>query len=741
MTRLVVSGKIISCLTAAALMMMLFVCCSSPQISHHKWKIVTDGAAETLRIEQVDLGTVLKDVKLVLRENDHIYYLSGWQIKPEDKKLIITTVNPKNTTWTFEPTATGLDASCSAENACLKAGAPADEKRIPARTENQDNGIMYTSLGLVSATNIRNLFDRATDIMIRFPEGSSLVRDPADNSNMQVTLPVIKGEEIALTNDYYIKELGLKYYKPQPERFKTAPIAWSSWYCYYMGTTEADVMQEADALSKYLMPYGLEYVQIDACYTRGEEANYLNWTKKTFPHGGKWLFQYVQDKGLKPALWVNIYGSNYAHAECADKYPENFYLRDKNGKLSGACCTADTTVVRLDYTNPEVIEKHLKPMFKILKNKWGVKYLKDAGWGTWMDYYEKNKINAFDSTRDSRDVYVEVQKALRETVGDDFYIGGCAMHEVGLCFGIFDGSRTGGDDQAVWYPEREGGMSMQVFFNSLFGANYLNNITWHCDPDAAMVRNPLTVEEGRTVVSTIALTGQLYMASDFMAKLPPKKIELYQKTMPTTPIVPIDLYPYKIKSNKRDGVVWCCPRVKEYPRAIDLKVNAVSGVYDVVAVYNWTDEDALKTISLGDDLGLDTRQAYLVFDFWNQKLKEHSKTDISTVIPPHGTSVYVVRPVLDHPHLIATSRHITCAVSIEQLEWDAAASMLKGTSRVVKGDPYSIFIHVPDAMSIANVNANAEIQYQKIEDSVLEVKFAGKPKTDTDDTIAWSVAF
>ena len=78
----------------------------------------------------------------------------------------------------------------------------------------------------------------------------------------------------------------------------------------------------------------------------------------------------------------------------------------------------------------------------------------------------------------SRKAYVAAQKALRETLGPDVFINGCAMHEVGLCFGIFDGSRTGGDDRAVWYPEKGRGMSMQTFFHSLFGTNYLNNITW-----------------------------------------------------------------------------------------------------------------------------------------------------------------------------------------------------------------------------------------------------------------------
>ncbi|MBE0460666.1 MAG: hypothetical protein IBX60_03415 [Candidatus Aminicenantes bacterium] len=715
--------------------------CASPTLNYNGWEITPDAKREVLNISQEDLGILMKDIRLAIKEEGKVLMLTEWSVESEKDELTISTKSPKNTTWKFKIDDKTLHIICSSEGAILQGITPASETRIPARIESQDNGILYTSLGLVSSKNIHCLFDRQTDTMIQFPEASKFKRNTSDENLMDITFPVREDTEIFLITDYYINVLGLKFYKPAPERFKNAPVGWSSWYCYYMGTTEADVVKETDALAKYLKPYGLEYIQLDACYTRGEDANYLEWTKSTFPKGGKWLFQYIKDKGLKPALWVNIYGSNYAKAECADKYPENFYLRDKNGNLSGACCTADKTVVRLDYTNPEVIEKHLKPMFRILRDDWGLTYLKDAGWGTWMDYYEDNKEMAYDPSRGSREVYVEVQNALRETLGPDIYILGCAMHEVGLGFGIFDGSRIGGDDKAVWYPEKQGGMSMQTYFHSIFGGNYLNNITWHCDPDAAMVRNPLTLEEARTIVTSIALTGQLYMASDFMGRLPMKKLDLYRKTIPPTHVVPIDLYPYKIESNKKNDVVWCCPKVKEFPRAIDLKVNGKSGIYDVVALFNWEDEEASKTISISEDLGLEAETEYVIFDFWNQTLKDIALDEITCSIPAHGTCVYVIRSLLDRPQLLATSRHITGTVSVKEVSWDASKSCLKGASEIVKDDPYSLFIHVPDGMAVSRINADTEILYQKMINGLLEVKFAADFNEGDKKTINWEIEF
>lgn len=730
-----------SCLAIIAIG-LLSTCASKPLVfNQNGWNIEIDKKNEFLTVNHNDLGLVIKNIRLGFAENNFFSGHSKWRVKSEKEELIITANDPEIITWRFVIAKERIGISCSADNARLQGTTPAPESRIPARVESQDNGIMYTSLGFVSSQNIYSLFDRETGTLIQFPERSALSRNLADETLMDVDIPVYEGAELSLTPDYYINTLGLKYYKPMPKRFKAAPAGWCSWYCYYMGTTEADMVKETDALAKYLKPYGLEYVQLDACFTRGKEANYLDWTKETFPKNGKYVFEYIKSRGLKPGLWVNAYGANYAHPECAEKYPENYFLRDKDGNLSSACCTADNTEVRLDYSNPEVIEKHLKPMFTILKEDWGLEYLKDAGWGTWIDYYEENKERAYDPTKGSRELYVEVQEALRETLGPDVFILGCAMHEVGLCFEIFDGSRTGGDDRAVWYPEKKNRMSMQTYFHSLFGANYLNNITWFCDPDTVMVRNPLTLDEGRTIVSAIALTGQLYMASDFMAKLPTRRLDLYRKTIPTTPIVPIDLYPYRIESNKKEGVVWCCPKVKEFPRALDLKVNAESGIYDVVAVFNWADEEQTNTINLEKDLGLDSEKDYLVFDFWSQKLKEIARDHITSTIPAHGTHVYHIRPVLNTPQLLATSRHITGAVSIKKLSWDEQNSTLSGSSHVPEGAPYSIFVHVPEGMVVTNVDADSEILFHKKTECVLEVKFASLPEREGQSTINWTIEF
>lgn len=746
---------------------LLFVAGCGKSVIHENWKVTANTRTCELSFSQENLGSVFQNVQLNVKEGNGSVKLTDWEIKKEKNNLLIRTEKPMATIWGFAITESGIDAECSVPDAFLSGIAPAGEKRIPARVASQDNGIMYTQMGFVSALNINHLFDMKTDIMIEFPKKSRLTRNCSDNSEMNIELPLTDGGEITLLKNYYTDVVGLaKYqqtefkpvYKSALDNFKTAPTGWSTWYCYYMAPTEEDLVLETDALAKKLGPYGLEYVQLDACFTRGEEANWLEWTKSIFPKGGKWWFHYITERGLKPGLWVNLYGDNYAKPSMAEKYPDNFYLKDQNGDLSRCCCSADSTVVRLDYTNPAVIEKHLKPLFKTFVNDWGLKYLKSAGWGTWMDYYEENRNNAFNPEMDSREAYRSAQAAVREILGSDNYIVGCAMHEIGVGFDYYDGSRTGGDDFATWYGKEHWSDGMQTFFKSLFGANYLNGICWWSDPDAVMVRDPLTMDESETIVTTASLSGQAYIISDFIADftkdrlqkhlsneygadfsakypdlvqaLPDERLSLYRQTMPAMPIRAMDLYPFRVDPR-------CCPEPKEYPRALDLKVNSVAGMYDVVSLYNWDDEEMVKSLDLAEDLGLDTKSEYLVFDFWGRKLLNSVTTTLSVTIPAHGTKALIIRKKADRPQLLATSRHLTCAYSIESLNWDSTNLSLTGSSKTVPGDTYTMYVHLPENMELAKVVGGSEnISHSITPERVLQVSFPGTKKP-----VAWEITF
>ncbi len=255
------SGKILSqkkyiSSSLIALICLYFIGCSSaPVLDVNEWHIEADASQETLTINHTDLGILLKEAKLCYSQNDKLIAFSDWSVKSKADTLTISAQGEKESTWTITAGEDTVNIACTTENTYIQGTAPASKDRIPARTENQDNDIMYTALGQVTAANIYCLFDRNSDTMIRFPKASKLKRSPSDQDLMEVTIPVTDESSVTLMPDYYINVLGLKFYKQIPKRFKNAPIAWSSWYCYYMGTTEEDVMKETDALAKHLKPY------------------------------------------------------------------------------------------------------------------------------------------------------------------------------------------------------------------------------------------------------------------------------------------------------------------------------------------------------------------------------------------------------------------------------------------------------------------------------------------------------
>jgi hypothetical protein len=333
------------------------------------------------------------------------------------------------------------------------------------------------------------------------------------------------------------------------------------------------------------------------------------------------------------------------------------------------------------------------------------------------------------------------------------------MHEIGVGFDYFDGSRTGGDDYAEWTGKNHWSNGMQTFFNSLFGVNYLNGVAWWSDPDDVMVRDPLTMNEGQTIVSTISLSGQAYIFSDYVAEfskerldnflnskytigwaknfpdlvkpLPKEKLALYQKTMPAMPIKAMDLYPYKTKPK-------CCPVPKSFPKALDLKVNSMSGQYDVVSMYNWADVDTMKVLELYSDLGLEKDGSYVAFDFWNCKLVSTKNNEIEEEVPAHGTKAIIIRPALEHPQLMATSRHLTAAYSIKYYKWDDNSKTMNGKSDVVVGDKYTLYIHITEGTNIENIKINSSIEasVKQLEHNLIAVSF-----NPTEESINWTIHF
>lgn len=779
----------------------LFCCClliplggiaaprNSPiaSISKNQWTITADAAQRAVAVRNERLGTLLQNVHLYVNAPDGRHELNQWQAEEKPGKLNIRTSGPP-TGWSFEAADNALIISSTEYNAELIADAPASSARIIARlmdaagapvdwvgtgevagtyggsyTHNrsflprQNPDVMYFTLGQTQGAGFHSLFDRESDTAIDFGEGVTMRRDPQNPDLLKITLPVHGSRIIRVTPDYYTKTLGVPFYSRFDDTdFRSAPMVWSSWTSYYEDVTETDMTVNTDWIATHLLPYGFEYVELDDGYDRTPEGHSWieNWDRKKFPHGPQWLTNYIRAKGLKAGIWLvpNSYAAGLR------THPE-WYLYQKNGAV-----IHDYDTPALDSTNPEALDV-VQRVFRTFDD-WGFDYYKLDGEHALPLYAPTvDKTRLHDPKADFIANYRSRLEKIRSTIGPGRFLevcpAGTPLNAIGFANSYFNG-----DDV---YNNWQG---MYSLFSSIYANGFLNHLLVYVMPgegielgepmsvaDATEKRKAVVVEterdreepltgfgvtdaEARTLVSHIALTGVAYPLASVTPELPDTRVTMLQKSMPTLPILPMDLFSRgtesswdKFKHTQPDFYI------HHYPEILDLKVQAPAGTYDVVGVTNWHSDDANKRVGLADQLGLDGDSKYVVFDFWNQKLLGTFSDHVELPVAAHDTRVLLIHPEMNHPQLIGLSRHISGSYSVLSQTWDPSSRILKGVSSTVPGVPYSLWFYLAQASKPTEVTAFDEAHKpvpvdMKTADGALQVTFPGQ-KTN----VAWELHF
>jgi hypothetical protein len=752
------------------------------------WNVSPDGNKGTLTISHDALGVVLNDVRLNVRTQAGLVPVTGWTVENEKGRCTIRASSPRSG-WRIEASDQTLAVSGTATDSVLTATLQAGPQRMVVRlvdlegtpvewkgTPEVKNGyggaetinrsylprrnpeVSYFSLGQVAGSQFHAIFDRRTDTAIDFGSDAQLKPNPSDPGRLDLMLPVHGGTTIRAFPEYFTKTLGVPYYVPFDDHvFTRAPMVWSSWTSYYEAVNEQDIVRNAEWLGANLKPYGFEYVQLDDGYDRGPNGFHYwieNWDKEKFPHGPKWLTQQIRSQGLKAGIWV----VPNAYAGEVEGRPD-WYIRDKRGGL-----ILDYATPSLDSSNPEVLA-FLRRMFTTLDD-WGFDYYKFDGEHALPRYIPAvDRSRLHDPNGDLLVAYRRRLETIREVLGPKRFIEGCPAGTPLNGIGYFNSYFTNEDLYNTW-------LGMYPLFSSINANAFLNHLVVYVMPgeglelglpmsvDEAAKKRPkvvidtartretplttfgLTDAEARTLVTYVALTGVAYPLASVMPELPAERVALLKATMPTMPILPVDLF------SRGTDIRWNTFQkespdfyVHHYPDILDLKVNGPAGTYDVVALTNWRGAKLSRSIDLGEKLGVDPDAAYVAFDFWNQKPLGVMKDRLVLDVEPHDTRVVLVRPLLDRPQLIGISRHISGAYSVLQQSWDAGSSRLRGTAETVAGERYAIWIQVPERYRVAGVravqNSGAEIPLEKESaPGALMIRFAGQGRP-----VDWEVQF
>ena len=567
-----------------------------------------------------------------------------------------------------------------------------------------------------------------------------------------------------LVDHVYAKRL--PFYAPlDKKKWPHAPVGWCSWYFFYSYVKEEDITRNAAALAREYKPFGLEYVLIDAGWQvagGGEDGAPIGggWTEANgkFPHGMKWVADQIRAQGLKPGLWLAVFGDADENFYGAHK---DWFLHEENGNAKLG--TWFGTYVA-DFSNP-ALKKFLYETYRRHTLDWGYDYFKLDGENDTRDIWGQNRVRAFDPTLDADAAFRETLGLIRQAMSSkpNVFFSACGPEYPTESMGIAQAARLGGD--VVGEKEPPSFRGLRTALEAMRRGYYTHNIAWYGDPDVLVVRPPLTLEEARTWTSILGLSGQLLMLSDDTSTLPEDRRELPKKIIPVADITPMELYPAAA-----DRHIWM------------LHVARPFGSWAVAGLFNWDNDgneiligkdtnisdiiannDKLlgiqrvygDSIALGsvrrraieenqrlealpdkpaglelipvttyltpppprhfavrfDKAGLDRNRDYLLFDFWNQKFLGKVRGEYFADLPAHACQVLSLRPAQGHPQLIGTDRHITMgAVELKDEKWDASKKELRLKIELVENYPTTLTIYTAGRTFKESKATGAEMQ-------------------------------
>jgi len=216
---------------------------------------------------------------------------------------------------------------------------------------------------------------------------------------------------------------------------------------------------------------------------------------------------------------------------------------------------------------------------------------------------------------------------------------------------------------------------------------FLNSRVWFNDPDCLMLREPMTLDQGRAWGSLIALSGQMNVVSEWLPGLPPERLDVVKRTMPNPGIPgrPLDLFE------------------RALPRVWHAHVGEGELEQHLVGLFNWdASRSARMTLKLAD-LGLPDGR-YVGFDYWEDEFVAPMAESLTVRLRPGSCRVLSLRRLAERPQLVSTSRHVTQGeVELWMAEWDAESRMLVGGADVVGGDSYEVRLAAPEGWQATHV--------------------------------------
>lgn len=550
------------------------------------------------------------------------------------------------------------------------------DKAFPCSPEKQNNlmEMIRVSSGMSKSRLNTGIYSPALDWALFFtdPEDLDIEYEEKKDTSLD-SFSIEKQDEKSITiifkPDLYKQHLEHPCFEPEKAHFADSiPCGWISWKAYGGEIHENNVKSMTDWCAEHLGDYGLEYIIIDDGWFAGQVSSQMynvppgiDWTKtnRKFPSGMKNLADYVHQQNMKIGIWISPFG----FSGDPNTNP-GYWIR--TGAKGAFLYNEWHGYYYCDGSNPGASEKWLTR---------GVKAQQENG----IDLFKLDGMFhvAYEGYQNTGDFFTSKnltwQKALRMGWNDLYnaargrYVLSC-WGRVPEIAGIPNAIRIGQDKDSEW-------IYITIVAEDLRKYLYEHNITWCDDPDHIVFRD-LTLAESRTWTTLVGMTGTFLTFSDRPENMSFEKLSILRKILPVTgnpAVKPLNLFSYE-----SPPFLWGMEITRDFDNWL---VVANCGVDSSV------NEITFRTIGLYPDVD------YTVFDFWNLEFRGVYKGSFFCGRPPHHDSlVYAIKKLRPYPWVISVNRHISQGgVSIRDLHY--STNNLKGTVRVVKNDPYMLFIY------------------------------------------------
>lgn len=313
-----------------------------------------------------------------------------------------------------------------------------------------------------------------------------------------------------------------------------APAGWCSWYFYFTKVTEADVVENLDALVRLKADVPCDYVMVDDGH-QSEVGDWLD-TNEKFPSGMAALAGHIRDAGFDAGIWTAPF---LAHPRSAlfREHP-NWFVRTDKGRprlgIVNPVWGAPGTCYALDTTHPDALA-WLESLAGTLVHEWGYQVLK-------LDFLYAAALpgHRHDASATRAAALRRGLDAIRSGAGEDAFLIGCGC-PIGPAIGVVDAMRIGADVAPYWTNialrsrwgggDRHGPATKNAVRNTLTRA-FMHRRLWLNDPDCLMVRTDRTrldEAEVRTLAGVFGTTDGMLILSDRVDTIPADRLRLLRR--------------------------------------------------------------------------------------------------------------------------------------------------------------------------------------------------------------------